>query len=71
VRSEYLAPGLEHQPGDRRADAQQPAFDGLIVNGAKTMQASPCRSNELTQLISNTSTRPAQSLVRAPRWSRR
>ena len=34
----------------------EPTFDGLLVQGAKAMQALASRSEQLTQLISNTST---------------
>ncbi len=54
---EYLAPGLESTSQvTAELTRNEPAFDGLIVNGARTMQALASRSNELTQLISNTST---------------
>jgi phospholipid/cholesterol/gamma-HCH transport system substrate-binding protein len=54
---EYLAPGLESTSqvtAELTRDA--PTFDGLIVNGAKALQALASRSQELTQLIANTST---------------
>ena len=32
----------------------EPSFDGLLVQGAKAMQALASRSDELSQLVSNT-----------------
>ncbi len=54
---EYLAPALESTSqvtGELSRD--QPTFDALVVKGAQAMSALASRSQELTQLISNTST---------------
>lgn len=54
---EYLAPGLQSTSQvTAELTRDEPTFDGLIVNGAKAMQALASKSQELTQLISNTST---------------
>lgn len=54
---EYLAPGL-HSTSQVTAELSrdQPTFDGLVVQGAKAMQALASRSQQLSQLIANTST---------------
>jgi len=53
---EYLAPGLESTSAvTKELSRDEPAFDGLLVQGAKAMQALASKSNELTQLVSNTS----------------
>ena len=53
----YLAPGLQ-ATSDVTAELarDQPTFDHLVVQGAETMKALASRSQQLTQLISNTST---------------
>lgn len=54
---EYLAPGLQSTSQvTAELTRDEPTFDGLIVKGARAMQALASRSQELTQLISNTST---------------
>jgi phospholipid/cholesterol/gamma-HCH transport system substrate-binding protein len=54
---EYLAPGLK-STSDVTAELARdaPTFDQLVVQGAQTMQALASRSQQLSQLISNTST---------------
>ena len=49
----------------------EPAFDGLLVQGAQAMQPLASRSQQLTQLIANGEPRPARSRARARRCSRR
>jgi phospholipid/cholesterol/gamma-HCH transport system substrate-binding protein len=53
----YLAPGLQ-STSDVTAELtrDQPTFDRLVVQGAQAMQALASRSQQLSQLISNTST---------------
>jgi phospholipid/cholesterol/gamma-HCH transport system substrate-binding protein len=53
----YLAPGLQ-STSDVTAELarDQPTFDHLIVQGAQAMQALASRSQQLSQLIANTST---------------
>jgi phospholipid/cholesterol/gamma-HCH transport system substrate-binding protein len=53
----YLAPGLQ-ATSDVTAELarDQPTFDSLVVQGAEAMKALASRSQQLTQLISNTST---------------
>jgi phospholipid/cholesterol/gamma-HCH transport system substrate-binding protein len=54
---EYFAPGLQSTSqvtAELTRDA--PEFDALIADGARTMQALASKSQQLTQLISNTST---------------
>jgi phospholipid/cholesterol/gamma-HCH transport system substrate-binding protein len=52
----YLAPGLASASQvTKELTRDEPSFDGLLVQGAKTMQALASKSNELTQLVSNTS----------------
>jgi phospholipid/cholesterol/gamma-HCH transport system substrate-binding protein len=53
----YLAPGLQ-STSDVTAELarDQPTFDRLVVQGAEAMKALASRSQQLTQLISNTST---------------
>lgn len=53
----YLAPGLQ-STSDVTAELarDQPTFDRLVVQGAQTMQALASRSQQLSQLIANTST---------------
>ena len=52
---EYLAPGLA-STSDVTAELtrDEPAFDGLIVQGAQALQALASRSRELTALVANT-----------------
>ena len=53
---EYLAPGLASASQvTKELTRDEPSFDGLIVQGAKAMQALASKSDELTQLVSNTS----------------
>ena len=53
---EYLAPGLESTSRVTQELARdEPSFDGLLVQGARAMEALSSRSTELTQLVSNTS----------------
>ena len=53
---EYLAPGLASASRvTQELTRDEPSFDGLLVQGAKAMQALASRSEELTQLVSNTS----------------
>ena len=53
----YLAPGLQSTSDVTAQLARdQPTFDRLVVQGAQAMQALASRSQQLTQLISNTST---------------
>ena len=53
---EYLAPGLQSTSRvTKELIRDEPSFDGLLVQGAKAMQALSSRSDELTQLVSNTS----------------
>ncbi len=50
----YLAPALASTSRlTRQLAGDEPAFDGLLVSGAVTMQALAARSEELTQLIAN------------------
>jgi phospholipid/cholesterol/gamma-HCH transport system substrate-binding protein len=53
----YLAPGLQ-STSDVTAELtrDQPTFDRLIVQGGQALQALASRSQQLSQLISNTST---------------
>ena len=52
---EYLAPGLQSTSAVTKELARdEPSFDGLLVQGAKAMQALASRSDELSQLVSNT-----------------
>lgn len=52
---EYLAPGLESTSEvTAELTRDEPAFDGLIVQGAQAMQALAARSQQLSQLIANT-----------------
>lgn len=52
---QYLAPALASTSAlTRELAADEPAFDGLLVQGAQTMQALAARSSELTALIANT-----------------
>jgi phospholipid/cholesterol/gamma-HCH transport system substrate-binding protein len=52
----YLAPGLESTSEvTAELTRDEPTFDGLVVQGAQAMQALASRSQQLTQLISNTS----------------
>jgi phospholipid/cholesterol/gamma-HCH transport system substrate-binding protein len=54
---EYLSPGLQ---STSRVTAEltrdEPTFDALVVQGAQAMQALASRSQQLSQLIANTST---------------
>jgi phospholipid/cholesterol/gamma-HCH transport system substrate-binding protein len=53
---QYLAPGLASTAQvTRELVRDEPSFDGLLVQGAKAMQQLSSRSDELSQLISNTS----------------
>jgi phospholipid/cholesterol/gamma-HCH transport system substrate-binding protein len=52
---EYLAPGLASASQvTQELTRDEPSFDGLLVQGAKAMQALASKSDELTQLVSNT-----------------
>jgi phospholipid/cholesterol/gamma-HCH transport system substrate-binding protein len=52
----YLAPGLESTTAVTKELARnEPAFDGLLVQGASALKTLASRSTQLTQLISNTS----------------
>jgi phospholipid/cholesterol/gamma-HCH transport system substrate-binding protein len=54
---QYFAPALASTSEvTQELTRDEPAFDGLLVEGAQTMQALASRSEELTQLIANTST---------------
>jgi phospholipid/cholesterol/gamma-HCH transport system substrate-binding protein len=56
----YLAPGLQSTSEvTAELTRDEPAFDQLVVDGAQAMQALASNSQELTQLISNTSTTSA------------
>jgi phospholipid/cholesterol/gamma-HCH transport system substrate-binding protein len=68
----YFAPALASTSDvTRELTLDEPTFDGLVVQGAKAMQLLASRSQELTQLVSNTATttgaiaRQAQSLEQA------
>jgi phospholipid/cholesterol/gamma-HCH transport system substrate-binding protein len=53
---QYLAPGLASASQvTKELSRDEPSFDGLLVQGAKAMQALASKSDELTQLVSNTS----------------
>ena len=53
---QYLAPGLQSTAQvTRELVRDEPSFDGLLVQGARAMQQLSSRSDELTQLVSNTS----------------
>jgi phospholipid/cholesterol/gamma-HCH transport system substrate-binding protein len=69
---QYFAPALASTSDVTRELAQdEPTFDSLLVQGAQALQLLASRSQELTQLVSNTATttgaiaRQAQSLERA------
>jgi phospholipid/cholesterol/gamma-HCH transport system substrate-binding protein len=69
---EYFAPALASTSDVTRELTQdEPTFDSLLVRGAQAMQLLASRSQELTQLISNTATttgaiaRQAQALEQA------
>ena len=52
----YLAPGLSSASEvTKELTRDEPSFDGLLVQGAKAMQTLAAKSDELTQLVSNTS----------------
>ena len=52
---DYLAPALDSTSNVTNQLARdEPAFDGLLVQGARTVQALSSRSVQLSQLISNT-----------------
>jgi phospholipid/cholesterol/gamma-HCH transport system substrate-binding protein len=52
---QYLAPGLASTSAvTRQLALDEPAFNGLLTDGAKAMQALASRSAELTQLVANT-----------------
>jgi phospholipid/cholesterol/gamma-HCH transport system substrate-binding protein len=54
---EYLAPGLESTSNlTAELDRNEPAFDGLLVQGAEAMQALASRSSELADLINQAGT---------------
>ena len=54
---EYLAPGLESTSAvARQLAGDEPAFDGLLVQGAAAMRALASRSEQLSDLIAQTST---------------
>lgn len=54
---EYLAPGLASASNlTAELDRNEPAFDGLLVQGAQTMQALASRSSQLTDLINQAGT---------------
>jgi len=54
---EYLAPGLASTSNvTAELDRDEPAFDGLLVQGAQTMQALASRSSQLTDLINQAGT---------------
>jgi phospholipid/cholesterol/gamma-HCH transport system substrate-binding protein len=56
----YLAPGLASTTAvTAELVRDEPAFDGLLVEGAQAMQALASRSQDLTNLISNTNTTAA------------
>ena len=51
----YLAPGLASTSNlTAEIVREEPAFDGLLVQGAQALSALAARSTELTQLIANT-----------------
>jgi phospholipid/cholesterol/gamma-HCH transport system substrate-binding protein len=51
---EYLAPALASTSNvTAELTRNEPAFDGLLVQGAQTMQVLAARTSELTQLVSN------------------
>ena len=51
----YLAPGLSAASDvTRELASNEPAFDGLLVQGAQALQALASRSAQLTQLVANT-----------------
>ena len=53
----YLAPGLSSTSQlTAELDRNEPAFDGLLVQGAQAMQALASRSQELSDLIGQTAT---------------
>jgi phospholipid/cholesterol/gamma-HCH transport system substrate-binding protein len=53
---EYLAPGLASASDvTKELSRDEPSFDGLLVQGARAMQQLASKSDELTQLVSNTS----------------
>jgi phospholipid/cholesterol/gamma-HCH transport system substrate-binding protein len=53
----YLAPGLASTSNlTAELDRNEPAFDGLLVEGAQTMQALASRAGQLSDLIAQTNT---------------
>jgi phospholipid/cholesterol/gamma-HCH transport system substrate-binding protein len=53
----YLAPGLSSTSNlTAELDRNEPAFDGLLVQGAQAMQALASRSQQLSDLIGQTAT---------------
>jgi phospholipid/cholesterol/gamma-HCH transport system substrate-binding protein len=53
----YLAPGLASTSNlTAELDRNEPAFDGLLVQGAQAMQALASRSQQLSDLITQTAT---------------
>ena len=68
----YLAPGLASTSNvTAELDRNEPAFDGLLVQGAQTMQALASRGEQLSDLIGRRTRRPARSRARASSSSRR
>ncbi len=54
---EYLAPGLASTSNlTAELDRNEPAFDGLLVQGAQTMQALASRAQQLSDLIAQANT---------------
>ncbi|MGO9908751.1 MAG: MlaD family protein [Solirubrobacteraceae bacterium] len=54
---QYLAPGLASTSNvTAELDRNEPAFDGLLVQGAQAMQALASRSSQLSDLITQAST---------------
>ncbi len=52
---QYLAPALASTSAvTAELTREEPAFDGLLVEGAQALQALASRSQELTQLVANT-----------------
>jgi phospholipid/cholesterol/gamma-HCH transport system substrate-binding protein len=52
---QYLAPALSSTSNVTAELARsEPAFDGLLVQGARTLQALASRSSQLTELVANT-----------------
>ena len=67
----YLAPALSSTSNVTRQLAKdEPAFDGLLVQGADALRTLASRSDELTQLVSNTSTTAAAIASRSENLQR-